>query len=194
MAYGMKLTTIGAAKLAAAAADETAISFTKVVWGNANGVAYEPTGEEANLVNQIHETNVLGFDVVEDTPNVFRIDGELVSAPSEFTLLEVGILDEEGDLVAIGNHPPQFVPGPSSSFTLNYHPSWFLVISPELAVAVTLAPIGDAEAMARGIENALDDPGAPEERIARAAAFSMEEGFAVWARLVDDLAAGRRDA
>lgn len=57
----------------------------------------------------------------------------------------------------------------------------------------TLVPIGDAEAMARGIECALDDPGAPEERIARAATFSMEEGFAVWARLVDDLAAGRRD-
>lgn len=143
MAYGMKLTTIGAAKLLAAATDETEITFAKIVWGNADGVAYEPTGDETELVNQIHETDVLAVEIDEERPNIYRVDGELVSAPSEFTLLEVGIVDEEGDLIAIGNHPPQFVPGPSSSFTLNYHPSWFLVISPDLAVAVTLAPVGD---------------------------------------------------
>lgn len=55
----------------------------------------------------------------------------------------------------------------------------------------TLVPIGDPEAMARGIERALDDPGSPSERIARAAAFSMEVGFAHWARMVDDLVANR---
>jgi hypothetical protein len=143
MAYGMKLTTIGAAKLLAAATDETEITFSKIVWGNASGTAYEPTGEETALVNQIYQNDVLAVELDEEHPNVYRVDGELVSASSEFTLLEVGILDSEGDLIAIGNHPAQFVPGPSSSFTLDYKPSWFLVISSELAVAVTLAPAGD---------------------------------------------------
>lgn len=57
----------------------------------------------------------------------------------------------------------------------------------------TLVPIGDADAMARGIEQALDDPGEPARRIERAATFSMEAGFADWARMVDDLA-GSGDA
>lgn len=52
-----------------------------------------------------------------------------------------------------------------------------------------IVPIGDVDAMARGIEAALDDPGVPDERIARAATFSTEAGFARWADLVDAIAA-----
>ncbi len=56
----------------------------------------------------------------------------------------------------------------------------------------TIVPIGDADAMARGLEAALDDPGVATDRIARAAAFSTEAGFGQWARLVDEIAASRR--
>ncbi|MCE1235018.1 MAG: glycosyltransferase [Hyphomicrobiales bacterium] len=52
-----------------------------------------------------------------------------------------------------------------------------------------IVPIGDREAMARGIEAALDEPGAPDARIARAKTFSAEAGFQNWADLVDALAA-----
>lgn len=52
-----------------------------------------------------------------------------------------------------------------------------------------IVPIGDAEAMARGLEAALDDPGAPDDRIARAKDFSADVGFGEWADLVDSLAA-----
>lgn len=54
-----------------------------------------------------------------------------------------------------------------------------------------IVPIGDAEAMARGLEAALDDPGDPDERIARAADFSLESGAAAWMRLVEDVVARR---
>ncbi|NLH80988.1 MAG: glycosyltransferase [Phyllobacteriaceae bacterium] len=54
-----------------------------------------------------------------------------------------------------------------------------------------IVPIGDADAMARGLEAALDDPGAPEERIARAATFSTEAGFRQWAGLVDAIVDAR---
>ncbi len=53
-----------------------------------------------------------------------------------------------------------------------------------------IVPIGDADAMARGIEAALDAPGDPIERSARAEVFGFEAGMAEWARLVD-AAAGR---
>lgn len=55
----------------------------------------------------------------------------------------------------------------------------------------TLVPIGDADAMARGLEQALENPGPTGERITRAATFSMEAGFAEWGRLVDGLATER---
>lgn len=51
----------------------------------------------------------------------------------------------------------------------------------------TLVPIGDAGAMAGGIDAALKDPGDPALRIARARHFSSEAGFAAWARLLDEV-------
>ncbi|BCP51886.1 glycosyl transferase [Kaistia sp. 32K] len=51
----------------------------------------------------------------------------------------------------------------------------------------TLVPIGDAPAMAQGIDAALADPGDPAPRIERAQAFSSEAGFAAWARLLDEI-------
>jgi glycosyltransferase involved in cell wall biosynthesis len=51
----------------------------------------------------------------------------------------------------------------------------------------TLVPVGDAEAMARAIDEALDNPGDPAPRIARAQNFSSEAGFAAWAALLDGI-------
>ena len=58
-----------------------------------------------------------------------------------------------------------------------------------------IVPIADPDALAAAIGRALAAPGDPAARIARAATFSLEAGFAQWARLVDDIAGGgRRDA
>ena len=54
-----------------------------------------------------------------------------------------------------------------------------------------LVPIGDAEAMARALEDALDDPGRPDDRILRAADFSLETGFEAWSRLIEGIVAER---
>lgn len=51
----------------------------------------------------------------------------------------------------------------------------------------TLVPVGDAGAMARAIDGALDNPGDPAPRIARAQHFSSEAGFAAWATLLDEV-------
>lgn len=53
-----------------------------------------------------------------------------------------------------------------------------------------IVPIGDADAMARGIEAAFDEVGDPAERSARAEVFGFEAGMTEWARLVDAAAAG----
>jgi hypothetical protein len=144
MAYGMILTSIGAAKLLAAATDDDKLVFSKFVWGDANGTPYTPSGSETALVHQIAETDVVSTEVVEDTPNVYKVVGSISSAPTEFILREVGILDGDGDLIAIGNHGELTVPAATGgSFELNYSPSYLLVISPDLAVAVTLTPASD---------------------------------------------------
>lgn len=50
-----------------------------------------------------------------------------------------------------------------------------------------LVPIGDEAAMARALAAALDDPGEPASRQARAAKFSREAGVDAWERLVEEV-------
>jgi glycosyltransferase involved in cell wall biosynthesis len=50
-----------------------------------------------------------------------------------------------------------------------------------------IVPIGDTRAMARAIDAALNDPGDPAPRIARAKLFSSDAGFAAWQTLLDDI-------
>lgn len=144
MAYGMILTSIGAAKLLSAATNDGHLVFDKMVWGDASGVPYTPTGAETALVHQVHQTSIVSTEIVDGMPNVYKVVGAISSAPSEFILREVGILDAAGDLIAIGNHAPLTVPAAvGADFELNYSPSFLLVISPDLAVAVTLQPPSD---------------------------------------------------
>jgi glycosyltransferase involved in cell wall biosynthesis len=51
----------------------------------------------------------------------------------------------------------------------------------------TLVPVGDAQAMAHALDAALDNPGDPAPRIARAQDFSSERGIAAWASLIDGI-------
>lgn len=141
--YGMKVTTAGAAKIAAAALNGTEVVFSKIVWGDSSGTAYDPTGSETALVNQRHETDIQQVILVTGQPNVIRIDGLINNAPSAFTLLEIGIEDDEGDLVAIGRHPPQQIPSASDTWQANYEPSFFLSVSNSGVITVEITPEND---------------------------------------------------
>lgn len=57
----------------------------------------------------------------------------------------------------------------------------------------TIVPKGDSAAMTEALMEALETPGDPAPRFARAACFSFEEGFGEWERLVDGLAAQHRN-
>ena len=55
-----------------------------------------------------------------------------------------------------------------------------------------IVPIEDAPALARAIDAALADPGAPGPRIERARAFSVETAVAAWTQLLDEVVAEGR--
>lgn len=143
MAYGMKVTAVGAAKIADAALNGGEVVFSKVLWGDASGTAYNPTGSETALVNQRHETDVQQVILVPGQPNVIQVDGLITNAPAGFTILEVGIEDEDGDLIAIGRHPPQQIPSSSDTWQANYEPSFLLAVSNTGVVTVNITPEND---------------------------------------------------
>ena len=55
----------------------------------------------------------------------------------------------------------------------------------------TLTEVGDAEGLARAILGALDDPGSPAARRARAQDYTVERAAGAYRQLFEALAAGR---
>lgn len=126
--YGMKLTDAGLAAVADAVLNGTQVVISKVVWGDANGVAYDPDGSETALVNERHESNVTGVAINAENSNVIEVTGQIVTAVSGFTLLEVGLEDDAGNLIAIGRHPPQEIPADGAPWSQQYTPTFMIAV------------------------------------------------------------------
>lgn len=156
MSYGMKVTAIGAAKIASATTLGGAVVLSKVLWGDANGTPYTPTGAETALVNKRHETDVEQVVIDPEQLNVILVEGLITNAPSSFMLHEVGVEDEDGDLILIGNHPQQYIPSPTDETQLNYRPTFMVTVSNAGVVTVNITP--ETDFLTRAEADILYDP------------------------------------
>ena len=104
------LTAVGSQKVADALAGGTTISLTTMVLGDGNGLETIPAASQTALVNQVHSANI---DSVQIDPNdATQVIAELTvpEATGGFTVREIGVLDDAGDLIAIGNFPETYKP------------------------------------------------------------------------------------
>jgi hypothetical protein len=143
MAFGMKVTDAGAVKITAATVSGIPIVVTEIAWGDASGVAYDPTGEETELVNERLRNDIVSMEIDATQTNVIKVKGLIQSAPTSFTLLEIGLYDEDGDLIAIGNHPAQQIPAAADDWALNYEPTFLVAISNVGSITVNISPSTD---------------------------------------------------
>ena len=104
------LTEIGKAKIANATALQTKINFTKLLVGDSSGSYYEPTETQTKLKNKVWEGGIGNISVDKDNPNWIVLESVIPSNVGGFTIRELGILDEEGDLVVIAKYPATYKP------------------------------------------------------------------------------------
>ncbi|MCW4114738.1 phage tail protein [Aurantimonas sp. MSK8Z-1] len=110
------LTVKGRQKEAAALATGTAVVVTHVVIGDAQTV---PSGAETQLYHEVARKTVSGSGVVAGAENTAFIDAYLTAAEGPYTIWEAGLIDQDGDLVAIGHFdPPINKPVPASGQTV----------------------------------------------------------------------------
>lgn len=120
-------TTLGAAKLAAAANNNQALTLSHMAFGDANGIPYLPTSRvnATNLVNERYRVAVQF--VVQDTqnPNVYIIKARIPANIGGFDVNEIGIFDTEGELIYLANYPrtfkPQITQGAGGELTIKLH-------------------------------------------------------------------------
>ena len=110
------MTNLGRAKEAAAIANGTAVVITHIAIGDGATV---PSGGEAALYHEIARKTVSGHGTVTGAANVAYFDIFLTAAEGPYTIREAGLIDQDGDLIAIARYdPPINKPIPSSGQTV----------------------------------------------------------------------------
>lgn len=105
-AYSTRLTTVGAAKIVRAIFSGENVVFTNSLWGDANGENYEPETGQTELRNLCYTAGVEKFEINAVYDNMLDIHARLSTEVGGFTVREVGITDQDGDLFCVGCIPP----------------------------------------------------------------------------------------
>ena len=104
------LTDIGAAKLASAAALGVPLKITRMAVGDGGGVLPTPDAKQTALVNEKRRADLNMLYI--DPQNSSQIIAEQVIPETEggWWIREVGLFDETGALIAVGNCPESYKP------------------------------------------------------------------------------------
>ena len=119
MAYEAILTTIGLAKIADAIANNTSVNITTGAVGDGNGNAVTPNASWTDLVREVYTGTLNRVDI--DPANSSRVLAELVipAASGGWTIREVGLVDDEGDLIAVAAFPAIYKPTAAEGATID---------------------------------------------------------------------------
>lgn len=134
------LTNIGAAKLANATALGTRLEITHMAVGDGGGALPTPNPAQTQLVNEQRRAalNMLTIDPI----NTSQIIAEQVIPETEggWWIREIGLLDKDGDLIAIANcaetYKPQLQEGSGRTQTIRV----ILIVSSTAAVTLKIDP------------------------------------------------------
>ena len=104
------LTDIGAAKLASAAALGVPLKITQMAMGDGDGVLPTPSAQQTKLVSEKRRADLNMLYI--DPQNSSQIIAEQVIPETEggWWIREVGLFDETGALIAVGNCPESYKP------------------------------------------------------------------------------------
>lgn len=138
MSYLATITTIGLAKIADAIANNTPLNLATMKIGDGNGNTTNPSETDTDLVRSVYSGTPNYIDV--DPADASRVICELVVPASQggFTIREIGVFDDEGDLIAIAQFPPVYKPLPSEGATLDLVARLFLVVSNTDAIELNI--------------------------------------------------------
>lgn len=138
MSYLATITTIGVAKIADAIANNTPLNLTSMAIGDGNGNPTNPSETDTGLVREVYSGTPNYIDL--DPTDASRVICELIVPASEggFVIREIGVFDEDGDLIAIAQFPAVYKPLPSEGATLDLVARLFLVVSNTDAITLNI--------------------------------------------------------
>lgn len=104
------LTSIGKAKIANASVLGTKLNLTTLAIGDGNSKYYNPTENQEKLINEVWRGNIGAITTDSENSNWIVIETMIAGNIGGFFIREVGVFDDEGDLIAIGKYPETYKP------------------------------------------------------------------------------------
>lgn len=105
--FGTILTNAGNAAIVNAMLTGEKVNWTKICVGDGGGYDYIPDASQQSLRNKMWEGAISDITLAEGNDNQLVVHGVIPTDVGGFWIREIGILDENDNLVAVGNTPAQ---------------------------------------------------------------------------------------
>ncbi|WP_342472181.1 phage tail protein [Metasolibacillus sp. FSL H7-0170] len=108
--YGTIITNSGLAQIANAQATQTKVGLEYIALGDGNGAHYIPTQNQSALVNEVWREPVANVTIDPTNKNRIIVDGVIPTTAGGFTIREIGVFDDQNQLIAVGQYPEKYKP------------------------------------------------------------------------------------
>jgi Phage-related tail fibre protein len=103
--YFAVVTDLGARKMLEAINENKKVNITSFAAGDGGGEYYIPTTGMTELKNEVWRGTINACKISEESENLLIIESVMPSDVGGFTIREMGVFDEDGELIAICNTP-----------------------------------------------------------------------------------------
>ena len=143
--YKTVVTDLGKEKIAAAALEGWKVNIVTAVVGDGGGAYYIPTPDQTELRGEQWRGDIAAKRINSDSPNMIDIKVVVPRNVGGFTVREMGVLDDQGDLIAVCNTPDTekavILEGIAATLTLIMHIVVVDTTVLEFAIDPTLDPV-----------------------------------------------------
>lgn len=115
--YKTYVTDVGAAKIINAQLNGTKVKIASFVAGDGGGNEVNPSPAQTALVNEVYSGPIASATIDDENSLIVVYESAVPSSVGNFYIREVGLKDEEGDLIAVGNYPESYKPIATSGST-----------------------------------------------------------------------------
>ena len=108
--YGTLITNVGLAKIANAQVTQSTVGLAYIALGDGNGAHYVSTQNQTTLVNEVWRGPIANLSIDPNNSNRVIADAVIPTSTGGYTIREIGLFDEDNNLIAVGQYPETYKP------------------------------------------------------------------------------------
>lgn len=133
-------TAIGKAKIANSIALGAKVNLKTMKIGDSNGIYYNPSESQTDLVHTVYSCEINSIEIDESNSNWINVVCAIPADVGDFFIREVGIFDDNNDLIAIGKYPETYKPLASNGSTKELYIKMIFEVTNVSSVTLKIDP------------------------------------------------------